>query len=152
MGSFSFDPTNVNYFSFFFFYLFILLIQFFFFFFFNDTATTEIYTRSIVGSVRCVQETGINAEYMGLEEYKKHFDIVVTNDGNISSVAHLVRYICNLSALPIEDLSPACVEFISQYLHLSLIHISEPTRPLYISYAVFCLKKKKKKNKKLSNS
>eukprot|EP00831_Metopus_contortus_P037849 TRINITY_DN297_c0_g1_i9.p1 TRINITY_DN297_c0_g1~~TRINITY_DN297_c0_g1_i9.p1 ORF type:complete len:231 (+),score=56.36 TRINITY_DN297_c0_g1_i9:87-779(+) len=29
-----------------------------FFFFFNDTATTEIYTRSIVGSVRCVQETG----------------------------------------------------------------------------------------------
>eukprot|EP00831_Metopus_contortus_P016770 TRINITY_DN17067_c0_g1_i4.p1 TRINITY_DN17067_c0_g1~~TRINITY_DN17067_c0_g1_i4.p1 ORF type:complete len:344 (+),score=67.05 TRINITY_DN17067_c0_g1_i4:87-1118(+) len=36
------------------------------FFFFNDTATTEIYTRSIVGSVRCVQETGINAEYMGI--------------------------------------------------------------------------------------
>eukprot|EP00831_Metopus_contortus_P009264 TRINITY_DN13571_c0_g1_i5.p2 TRINITY_DN13571_c0_g1~~TRINITY_DN13571_c0_g1_i5.p2 ORF type:complete len:136 (-),score=11.76 TRINITY_DN13571_c0_g1_i5:245-652(-) len=29
------------------------------FFFFNDTATTEIYTRSIVGSVRCVQETAI---------------------------------------------------------------------------------------------
>ena len=28
---------------------------------------------------------------------------------------------------------------------LSLIHISEPTRPLYISYAVFCLKKNKKK-------
>ncbi len=25
-----------------------------FFFFFNDTATTEIYTRKIVGSVRCV--------------------------------------------------------------------------------------------------
>ncbi|VTU47349.1 hypothetical protein AMBR_DPAELIID_02782 [Lacticaseibacillus rhamnosus] len=25
-----------------------------FFFFFNDTATPEIYTRSIVGSVRCV--------------------------------------------------------------------------------------------------
>jgi len=24
------------------------------FFFFNDTATTEIYTRKIVGSVRCV--------------------------------------------------------------------------------------------------
>src|SRR5678809_168303 len=29
-------------------------IKFFFFFFFNDTATTEIYTRSLVGSVRCV--------------------------------------------------------------------------------------------------
>src|SRR5674536_381789 len=31
------------------------------------------------------------------------------------------------------------------YLYLSLIHISEPTRLLSISYAVFCLKKKKKK-------
>eukprot|EP00658_Telonema_sp_P-2_P004075 TRINITY_DN11527_c0_g1_i5.p1 TRINITY_DN11527_c0_g1~~TRINITY_DN11527_c0_g1_i5.p1 ORF type:complete len:115 (+),score=19.15 TRINITY_DN11527_c0_g1_i5:301-645(+) len=29
-------------------------------------------------------------------------------------------------------------------LELSLIHISEPTRLLSISYAVFCLKKKKK--------
>eukprot|EP00658_Telonema_sp_P-2_P043765 TRINITY_DN3165_c0_g1_i5.p1 TRINITY_DN3165_c0_g1~~TRINITY_DN3165_c0_g1_i5.p1 ORF type:complete len:588 (-),score=112.49 TRINITY_DN3165_c0_g1_i5:36-1799(-) len=30
------------------------------------------------------------------------------------------------------------------FIHLSLIHISEPTRLLSISYAVFCLKKKKK--------
>src|SRR5674536_391404 len=30
---------------------------------------------------------------------------------------------------------------------LSLIHISEPTRLLSISYAVFCLKKKKQKKK-----
>eukprot|EP00658_Telonema_sp_P-2_P053387 TRINITY_DN418_c0_g1_i11.p1 TRINITY_DN418_c0_g1~~TRINITY_DN418_c0_g1_i11.p1 ORF type:complete len:135 (-),score=19.07 TRINITY_DN418_c0_g1_i11:57-461(-) len=33
---------------------------------------------------------------------------------------------------------------------LSLIHISEPTRLLSISYAVFCLKKKKKKTMRLS--
>ena len=32
-------------------------------------------------------------------------------------------------------------------LELSLIHISEPTRQAEISYAVFCLKKKKKKKK-----
>ena len=32
--------------------------------------------------------------------------------------------------------------------HLSLIHISEPTRLLSISYAVFCLKKKKTTNTK----
>ena len=32
-------------------------------------------------------------------------------------------------------------------IKLSLIHISEPTRRTPISYAVFCLKKKKKKNK-----
>eukprot|EP00831_Metopus_contortus_P017033 TRINITY_DN17171_c0_g1_i6.p2 TRINITY_DN17171_c0_g1~~TRINITY_DN17171_c0_g1_i6.p2 ORF type:complete len:131 (+),score=32.77 TRINITY_DN17171_c0_g1_i6:66-458(+) len=36
-----------------------VVIWLYFFFFFNDTATTEIYTRSIVGSVRCVQETAI---------------------------------------------------------------------------------------------
>ena len=33
----------------------------------------------------------------------------------------------------------------AQVLGLSLIHISEPTRRTPISYAVFCLKKKKKK-------
>ena len=32
----------------------------------------------------------------------------------------------------------------SQHQYLSLIHISEPTRLRRISYAVFCLKKKKK--------
>ena len=31
---------------------------------------------------------------------------------------------------------------IQKLIDLSLIHISEPTRPLDISYAVFCLKKK----------
>ncbi len=33
------------------------------YFFFNDTATTEIYTEQIVGSVRCVEETDANACY-----------------------------------------------------------------------------------------
>src|SRR5450756_2844000 len=41
------------------------------------------------------------------------------------------------------------VEFNCVY-HLSLIHISEPTRLGMISYAVFCLKKKK--NKTLNNT
>ena len=36
-------------------------------------------------------------------------------------------------------------------LDLSLIHISEPTRQAEISYAVFCLKKKKTKIKKTKN-
>ena len=42
--------------------------------------------------------------------------------------------------------------FLSRYsltlLDLSLIHISEPTRQAEISYAVFCLKKKKQNTKK----
>src|SRR5678816_3365862 len=37
----------------------------------------------------------------------------------------------------------ASVSLPSRLIHLSLIHISEPTRLLSISYAVFCLKKKK---------
>src|SRR5665809_131594 len=37
------------------------------------------------------------------------------------------------------------------YGYLSLIHISEPTRLRRISYAVFCLKKKKKNNKITKN-
>ena len=36
-------------------------------------------------------------------------------------------------------------------IDLSLIHISEPTRQAEISYAVFCLKKKNKKNEKKKN-
>src|SRR5678816_563270 len=43
-----------------------------------------------------------------------------------------------------EDLSIAeNLDFVAR-MYLSLIHISEPTRLLSISYAVFCLKKKKK--------
>eukprot|EP00658_Telonema_sp_P-2_P066332 TRINITY_DN5537_c0_g1_i12.p1 TRINITY_DN5537_c0_g1~~TRINITY_DN5537_c0_g1_i12.p1 ORF type:complete len:250 (-),score=55.85 TRINITY_DN5537_c0_g1_i12:108-857(-) len=41
----------------------------------------------------------------------------------------------------------ARAELQPEVMELSLIHISEPTRLLSISYAVFCLKKKKKKNK-----
>src|SRR5665647_1925334 len=37
-----------------------------------------------------------------------------------------------------------CVQGPGTYSPLSLIHISEPTRRTPISYAVFCLKKKKK--------
>src|SRR5450756_2280639 len=38
-------------------------------------------------------------------------------------------------------LSPASQTAFMTFLRLSLIHISEPTRPGMISYAVFCLKK-----------
>eukprot|EP00831_Metopus_contortus_P054781 TRINITY_DN46178_c0_g1_i1.p2 TRINITY_DN46178_c0_g1~~TRINITY_DN46178_c0_g1_i1.p2 ORF type:complete len:101 (+),score=30.75 TRINITY_DN46178_c0_g1_i1:8-310(+) len=54
-------------------------------FFFKDTATTKIYTRSIVGSVRCVQETGYQRRVHGDDpvefEEEWNFDIKV----NLSS-------------------------------------------------------------------
>ena len=43
-------------------------------------------------------------------------------------------------------------QHIEMLIHLSLIHISEPTRLLSISYAVFCLKKKKKHNTQTQSS
>ena len=43
----------------------------------------------------------------------------------------------------LDDCVPLIGKVYPQY-NLSLIHISEPTRLLSISYAVFCLKKKKK--------
>ena len=39
------------------------------------------------------------------------------------------------------EVRPTDVDETPRRAELSLIHISEPTRPLYISYAVFCLKK-----------
>ena len=50
------------------------------------------------------------------------------------SVEMFYRRIAAQAELPLESV-----------LSLSLIHISEPTRQAEISYAVFCLKKKKKK-------
>ena len=44
------------------------------------------------------------------------------------------------------DLDPALIS--RTFSELSLIHISEPTRRTPISYAVFCLKKKKKTRQK----
>eukprot|EP00831_Metopus_contortus_P024030 TRINITY_DN21052_c0_g1_i2.p1 TRINITY_DN21052_c0_g1~~TRINITY_DN21052_c0_g1_i2.p1 ORF type:complete len:134 (-),score=30.15 TRINITY_DN21052_c0_g1_i2:40-441(-) len=46
--------------------------------------------------------------------------------------------------ITLAGITPTEGAVITRARDLSLIHISEPTRPLYISYAVFCLKKKKK--------
>eukprot|EP00831_Metopus_contortus_P064651 TRINITY_DN57848_c0_g1_i2.p1 TRINITY_DN57848_c0_g1~~TRINITY_DN57848_c0_g1_i2.p1 ORF type:complete len:364 (+),score=56.01 TRINITY_DN57848_c0_g1_i2:3-1094(+) len=57
------------------------------FFFFNDTATTEIYTRSIVGSVRCVQETGYQRRVHGIK---------MTNDARLLTDASWTLYYITL--------------------------------------------------------
>ena len=53
------------------------------------------------------------------------------------------RIIKNISVSQIAADLLEPLDTIQPIYDLSLIHISEPTRPLYISYAVFCLKKKK---------
>ena len=54
----------------------------------------------------------------------------------------LAPYLLTQKLLPLLGNAGRVVN-LSSAAQLSLIHISEPTRPLYISYAVFCLKKKK---------
>src|SRR5450759_4559730 len=79
--------------------------------------------------VDCVIELSSRMAHSRLEENlrKKHFEHDMSKDAPI----------CRFIYLDIKvDVMPA---------DLSLIHISEPTRLGMISYAVFCLKKKKKK-------
>eukprot|EP00825_Cyclidium_porcatum_P039004 TRINITY_DN4635_c0_g1_i1.p2 TRINITY_DN4635_c0_g1~~TRINITY_DN4635_c0_g1_i1.p2 ORF type:complete len:118 (-),score=19.02 TRINITY_DN4635_c0_g1_i1:1-354(-) len=98
------------------------------FFFFKDTATTEIYTLHIVGSVRCVQETGQRLTKAticsGSERNKK----AQKTERKSKKYGFNYAFCCRTRNI---------------LYNLSLIHISEPTRLGMISYAVFCLKKKK---------
>src|SRR5450756_2602326 len=80
---------------------------------------------------------------LGMSMLPEEFPVVLTvfmamGAWRISRARVLTR-----RAAAIETLGSATV------LCLSLIHISEPTRLGMISYAVFCLKKKKKKRKKI---
>eukprot|EP00828_Plagiopyla_frontata_P044286 TRINITY_DN718_c0_g1_i4.p1 TRINITY_DN718_c0_g1~~TRINITY_DN718_c0_g1_i4.p1 ORF type:complete len:155 (-),score=22.37 TRINITY_DN718_c0_g1_i4:74-538(-) len=117
-----------------------------FFFFFNDTATTEIYTILFVGSVRCVQETGINAEYMGAAAGFS-FDFI-RGESNMYLASTEEGSIHKCSKSYAEQYLESYFGHTGPVYKLSLIHISEPTRQAEISYAVFCLKKKKKQNNK----
>src|SRR5680860_1794259 len=59
----------------------------------------------------------------------------------------IVDFYCSELLLAIEIDGDSHSEQIDYDIYLSLIHISEPTRRTPISYAVFCLKKKKNKHK-----
>ena len=80
-----------------------------------------------------------------------HTAVVFTTRSAIDSFFHLceemrvtipetLKYFC---------MTEAVAFYLQKYIvyRLSLIHISEPTRLLSISYAVFCLKKKKNNKK-----
>src|SRR5674476_1570886 len=51
---------------------------------------------------------------------------------------------------PLGDVDFVCVREATEGMYLSLIHISEPTRQAEISYAVFCLKKKKNEHRNIN--
>src|SRR5450759_5652096 len=70
--------------------------------------------------------------------------IVLLNDAKMCAIPHFLSamiYITLRCSLSFRNRQLV----VAATPHLSLIHISEPTRLGMISYAVFCLKKKKKK-------
>eukprot|EP00831_Metopus_contortus_P075304 TRINITY_DN69004_c0_g1_i1.p3 TRINITY_DN69004_c0_g1~~TRINITY_DN69004_c0_g1_i1.p3 ORF type:complete len:107 (-),score=24.24 TRINITY_DN69004_c0_g1_i1:49-369(-) len=96
----------------------------------------------------CIRDS-INAEYMGPE---LSFAVFRIKEGNtqLCFAPEGKNYIIAVSTTgkyyvgSFDAIKGGECKVISDIdLVLSLIHISEPTRPLYISYAVFCLKKKK---------
>src|SRR5674536_395620 len=101
------------------------------FFFFKQKTAYEM-LRSLVGSEICIRDskgTKANDTFMTIVQTAKKLGVSAYD------------YIFDRVSNKFEMLSLA-------QLILSLIHISEPTRLLSISYAVFCLKKKKTKKQK----
>ena len=70
-----------------------------------------------------------------------------SNKTGLTKIKALGNLITDSELKHLKDSGITGVEYSFDSLYLSLIHISEPTRRTPISYAVFCLKKKKKKSK-----
>src|SRR5674536_403669 len=114
----------------------------------------KILRRSIMGSTADrIKDIGPQPQSFDIERATKE-------NTNYRSVAWSGRYLqVTLMSIPAGgDIGLEAHPETDQFLRLdagsgrvqmlSLIHISEPTRLLSISYAVFCLKKKKKKKQK----
>src|SRR5664279_3148752 len=87
---------------------------------------------------QCIQRIMLAAlRTKAIREAEKVFLVNLIEDGDHGLLDDLV--------LQCRDPQRTFPSIFFLYVHLSLIHISEPTRRTPISYAVFCLKKKKKK-------
>src|SRR5674536_376509 len=75
--------------------------------------------------------------FISTEKYIQNCFAIFMGNCEISSVI----WIANDLSVPVIPIY-SCTCIIDLLVSLSLIHISEPTRLLSISYAVFCLKKK----------
>jgi len=72
----------------------------------------------------------------------EHFQVVVIGGGQAGLATGFYLSRAGLSYVILDGGQRVGDPWRKRWDSLSLIHISEPTRPLYISYAVFCLKKK----------
>src|SRR5674476_928551 len=89
--------------------------------------------------------------YLGLRKMRRHAPpatgapVLVTLTGGLGRLVEAL--VARLAGDDLRLDSPVCLIARAGTGYLSLIHISEPTRQAEISYAVFCLKKKKKNTK-----
>eukprot|EP00825_Cyclidium_porcatum_P048230 TRINITY_DN8032_c0_g1_i1.p2 TRINITY_DN8032_c0_g1~~TRINITY_DN8032_c0_g1_i1.p2 ORF type:complete len:305 (-),score=51.69 TRINITY_DN8032_c0_g1_i1:51-965(-) len=79
------------------------------------------------------------------ESFKKHRDKIekIINTQTVDNMIQLLTLFKKMDLVTETDIEAN--QYIRYIIYLSLIHISEPTRLGMISYAVFCLKKKKNK-------
>eukprot|EP00825_Cyclidium_porcatum_P044351 TRINITY_DN6492_c0_g1_i1.p3 TRINITY_DN6492_c0_g1~~TRINITY_DN6492_c0_g1_i1.p3 ORF type:complete len:122 (+),score=7.08 TRINITY_DN6492_c0_g1_i1:171-536(+) len=76
----------------------------------------------------------------------------VSREWNIRELSITISESINDAVRAIAALLQDCFTLVAgEPMYLSLIHISEPTRLGMISYAVFCLKKKKKQRQQLDH-
>ena len=91
------------------------------------------------GSLARTEATGYGLLYLTQELMKDHNEsmegktVVVSGAGNVAIYAIQKAHQMGAKVVTCSDSTG--------WIYLSLIHISEPTRPRLISYAVFCLKK-----------
>ena len=149
--------------EFFFLCVFLFIFCFFCFFFFFKQKTAYEISACLVGSEMCIRDRSL--PYSNVSHARKlWYWQIRQRKPKVQSVSTSGRkpwylWIHRRTTLPdwwvphVPD--AAWILLYTRYLilrhvhehSLSLIHISEPTRQAEISYAVFCLKKKKKKTK-----
>src|SRR5665648_1226933 len=103
----------------------------------------EYSSESILERLLTNNETPLD-EIIDSEEKKHLYNLVINLNKSYKEVL-VLYYFCDFSIKEISRAKNITEGAAKTMLFLSLIHISEPTRLGMISYAVFCLKKKKKK-------
>ena len=128
-------------------YVLYLFVYCFFFFFFNDTATTEIYTLSLHDAlpIFTVIVGATNQLFFSATVNCIHYALLT--NGNLTPN----YYFCMLHIYLIDHEYIYLIDMLTKnyviYTSRSEEHTSELQSHVRISYAVFCLKKKKKKKK-----
>eukprot|EP00658_Telonema_sp_P-2_P026565 TRINITY_DN20740_c0_g1_i1.p1 TRINITY_DN20740_c0_g1~~TRINITY_DN20740_c0_g1_i1.p1 ORF type:complete len:175 (-),score=28.77 TRINITY_DN20740_c0_g1_i1:80-604(-) len=99
-------------------------------------------TRNRIHGVQLQSKASTTFEQCTIEGSYAGCGVVAEGDACVLNGGNIIAY-NRQHGISIGRSSSLAIRGNTNKIHLSLIHISEPTRLLSISYAVFCLKKKK---------